>query len=153
MRLRFTIRELLCLIVVVAMAVAWWVDHRAIGVQRDEAQAMVKYLQGKPPANSPNELIAAIGKENPGLAFPQGTRELLTRWSILETLRNRSAAAREMVKQIEAAYQEGTVSADQVSSAKEQSNCGCASAAGRSAQDRRLKFARQSASRPRLDLP
>jgi hypothetical protein len=120
MRLRFTIRELLCVVLVVALAVAWWVDHRAIGVQRDEAQAMVKQLQRKPTAYSPNELIMAIITENPGLAYPQNTRELLTRWTILETLRNRAAAAREMVKQIEAAYQKGTVSADQVSSAKEQ---------------------------------
>jgi hypothetical protein len=47
MRFRFTIRDLLWLVVVAALAVAWWVDRRAIGIQRDEARTAVKQLEGR----------------------------------------------------------------------------------------------------------
>jgi hypothetical protein len=39
MRLRFTIRDLLWLTVVVALAVVWWVDRRNVVVQGDQLTA------------------------------------------------------------------------------------------------------------------
>jgi hypothetical protein len=32
--------------VVVAMAVAWWLDRRAVAIQRDQAQATINHLEG-----------------------------------------------------------------------------------------------------------
>jgi hypothetical protein len=37
MRLRFTIRDLLWLLALVAVSVAWWIDHREIVGQRNDA--------------------------------------------------------------------------------------------------------------------
>jgi len=41
MRLRFTIRDLLWLTLVVALAVGWWLDHRLIDLEKRVARRMV----------------------------------------------------------------------------------------------------------------
>ena len=46
MRLRFTIRDLLLLTALVAVGVAWWVDHRNAANQRNEVVQLV-LLYGK----------------------------------------------------------------------------------------------------------
>ena len=60
MRLRFSIRDLLWLTVVVAMGLGWWLDHRATMSRLDELEAEYgKLLQGTtvgatlPPNNFP----------------------------------------------------------------------------------------------------
>jgi hypothetical protein len=54
MKIRFSIRDLLWLVVVAALAVAWWLDRRAIGIQRDAARATIVQLQGKAAALEKN---------------------------------------------------------------------------------------------------
>ena len=56
MRLRFTIRDLLWLAVVVALVVGWWVDHREMQRKYDAFSSIEDYghwpiLPVKPPAN------------------------------------------------------------------------------------------------------
>jgi hypothetical protein len=45
MRLRFTIRDLLWLAVVVALAVGWWLDHRKQDHALAEANAKISRLE------------------------------------------------------------------------------------------------------------
>jgi hypothetical protein len=45
MRLRFTIRDLLWLMVVVALAVGWWLDHRQLSVADERAQQRERLIQ------------------------------------------------------------------------------------------------------------
>jgi hypothetical protein len=43
MRLRFNIRDLLWLTAVVALAIAWWIDHRRLDEQVDYYQRQMFY--------------------------------------------------------------------------------------------------------------
>ena len=45
MLLRFTIRDLLWLTGVVALAVGWWVDHRNVAIQREQLSQRIANLE------------------------------------------------------------------------------------------------------------
>jgi hypothetical protein len=47
MRFRFSIRDLLWLTALVAMAAGWWLDHRRVQTQNAEIQAKYKQLEIK----------------------------------------------------------------------------------------------------------
>jgi uncharacterized membrane-anchored protein len=59
MRLRFTIRDLLWLTALVALAVGWWLDRRNVAQQRDNYYSQLKtpptvqyiYMEGRPKEN------------------------------------------------------------------------------------------------------
>jgi hypothetical protein len=45
MKLRLTIRELLCIVALVAVCVGWWIDHSAMTRQRDTAKGEADILE------------------------------------------------------------------------------------------------------------
>jgi hypothetical protein len=47
MKLRFSVRELLLAIAVVALAIGWWIDHRRAGKAAQLSQLQVNVLQAR----------------------------------------------------------------------------------------------------------
>jgi len=73
MPLRFTIRDLLWLTVVVALAMGWWRDHRAL-VRRDDPVAETYFLKNTDP-NDIRQTVRSVFSNTPSLEIAIDARQ------------------------------------------------------------------------------
>jgi hypothetical protein len=68
--LRFTIRDVLWLTVVVAVALGWWIEHRRFEAYSELVRSLTKWTPAGPGAHQTRSIVRPLGDDLNGVTQP-----------------------------------------------------------------------------------